>query len=130
MQTRLPREEGIGELERVCRSDPGLFNCLIVDLVRDPRAVLSSLIRRRFFMGKSVASLFNQSFVSQKGISFLKQSAKTLCSLVSENLRHVNAEWSNWFKERSILVRYEDAISNMQEAGNNIYKFAGLRMTY
>ena len=129
MQTRLPGEVGIRELERVCRSESGTFDCLIVHLVRDPRAVLSSLIRRRFFIWEEPEeSLFNGNLKSPEGISFLKESAQTLCSLVSENLDHVNAEWSNWFKDRYILVRYEDAISNMSEAVNNIFKFAGLRM--
>ena len=44
MESRIPWEIGIPEVERVCRSDPGRFDCLIVHLVRDPRAVLSSLI--------------------------------------------------------------------------------------
>ena len=127
MQTRLPRDVGIRELERVCRSDPSTFDCLIVHLVRDPRAVLSSLIRRDFFGGPAIRLLI-QKPMSPEGISFLKQKAQTLCSLVSENLNHVNTEWSNWFKNRYILVRYEDAISNMSKAVNNMYKSVGLPM--
>lgn len=127
MQTRLPREVGIRELERVCRSDPSTFDCLIVHLVRDPRAVLSSLLRRRFFMGKA-GKLFTEKPMSTEGISLLKQNAQTMCSLVSENLHHVNKEWTNWFKNRYILVRYEDAISNMSKVANSMYKFVGLPM--
>ena len=57
MQTRLSSEIGIGEVERVCRLDPSKFDCsLIVHLVRDPRAVLSSLIPMSFFE-REVSSL-------------------------------------------------------------------------
>lgn len=128
MQTRLPREVGIRELERVCSSDPSKFDCLIIHLVRDPRAVLSSLIRRNFFMGQSYRELLTQKPMSPEGISLLKQNAQVLCSLVLDNLEHVNKESSNWFKSHYILVRYEDAISNMSKVVDDMYKFVGLRM--
>ncbi|XP_020631744.1 carbohydrate sulfotransferase 3-like [Orbicella faveolata] len=128
MQTRLPREGGIRELEQVCRSDPIKFDCLIVHLVRDPRAVLSSLIPRRFFMKGPVANLFTQTPMSPEGIKLLKENAQTLYALVSENLDYVLAEWSNWFKRRYILVRYEDIISNIPKEVFDIYKYFGLPM--
>ena len=128
MQTRLPREIGIREVERVCRSDPGKFDCLIVHLVRDPRAVLASLTERCFFMAEPARSLFTQKPLSAEGKSLLKKNAQMLCSLVMENLDYVNSEWSNWFKNRYILVRYEDAISNMSGAVNDMYKAIGLDM--
>ena len=121
MQTRLPREIGIAELEQVCRSDPSKFDCLIVHLVRDPRAVLSSVIKRQI-IGESARSL------SPQGIASLKNNARLLCSLVSENLEYVKTEWSNWFKSRYILVRYEDAISDMSKAVYDMYKCIGLPM--
>lgn len=124
MQTRI----GIHELEQVCRSDPGTFDCLIIHLVRDPRAVLSSLIPRGFFMDRAATNLFNQKPMSPEGIKLLKGNVQKLCSLLVENLNHVNTEWSNWFKSRYILVRYEDAISNLLEAASDIYKFVGLPM--
>ena len=128
MQTRLPREIGIREVERVCRSDPSKFDCLIVHLVRDPRAVLASLTLRRFFMGEPARSLLSQKPLSTKGISLVKKNAQMLCSLVTENLDFVDSEWSNWFKSRYILVRYEDVISNMSRAVNDMYKSIGLDM--
>ena len=128
MQSRLPREIGIREVERVCRSDPSKFDCLIVHLVRDPRAVLSSLMKRAFFMGEHVKRLVTQKPLSAKGISLVKKNAQMLCSLITGNLEYVNTEWSNWFKKRYILVRYEDAISNMSGAVNDMYKAIGLDM--
>ena len=128
MQTRLPREGGIRELEQVCRSDPSKFDCFIIHLVRDPRAVLSSLIPRRFFMEGPVANLFTQTPMSPEGIKLLKENAQMLCTLVLENLDHVHAEWSNWFKRRYILVRYEDIISNIPKEVFDIYKYFGLPM--
>ena len=126
MQTRLPREGGIHELEQVCRSDPSKFDCFIIHLVRDPRAVLSSLISRRFFVEGPVANLFTQRPMSPEGIKLLKENAQMLCTLVSENLDHVHAEWLNWFKIRYLLVRYEDIISNLSKEVSEIYKYFGL----
>ena len=128
MQTRLPREGGIRELEQVCRSDPIKFDCFIVHLIRDPRAVLSSLIPRRFFMEGPVSNLFTQTPMSPEGIKLLKENSQTLCALVLENLDHVHAEWSNWFKSRYVLVRYEDIISNISKASSDMYKYFGLPM--
>ena len=128
MQTRLPREGGIHELEQVCRSDPSKFDCFIIHLVRDPRAVLSSLISRRFFMEGPVANLFTQRPMSPEGIKLLKENAQMLCTLVLENLDHVYTEWSNWFKSRYLLIRYEDIISNLLKEVSDIYKYFGLPM--
>ena len=128
MQTRLPREGGIHELEQVCRSDPSKFDCFIIHLVRDPRAVLSSLISRRFFVEGPVANLFSQRPMSPKGIKLLKENAQMLCTLVIENLDHVYTEWSNWFKSRYLLIRYEDIISNLSKEVSDIYKYFGLPM--
>jgi len=128
MQTRIPREIGIREVERVCRSDPSKFDCLIVHLVRDPRAVLSSLIRRGFFFEQPARKMFTKKPLSTEAISLVKQNAQMLCSLIAGNLDYVKSEWSNWFKSRYILVRYEDAISNMSRAVNDMYKSIGLDM--
>ena len=128
MQSRLPREIGIREVERVCRSDPSKFNCLIVHLVRDPRAVLSSLMSRGFFMGSSTRRMLSEEPLPAEAISIVKQNAQLICSLIEGNLDYVHSKWSNWFKGRYILVRYEDAISNVSRAVNAIYKFTGLDM--
>ena len=128
MQSRLPREIGIREVERVFRSEPSKFDCLIVHLVRDPRAVLSSLIRRGFFLKGSTRKMVSEKPLSPEAISIVKQNAQMICSLVTGNLNYVNSEWSNWFKSRYILVRYEDVISNMSRAVNDMYKFVGLDM--
>ena len=128
MQTRIPREAGIREVERVCRSDPRKFDCLIVHLVRDPRAVLSSLMSRGFFLKSSIRKMFAQKPLPAEAISVVKQNAQMICSLITGNLDNVNSEWSNWFKSRYILVRYEDAISNMSRAVNDMYKSLGLDM--
>ena len=120
MQTRLPREIGIREVERVCRSDPSKFDCLIVHLVRDPRtrAVLSSLIRRGFFFKNAAREMFTEKPLSTKAISLVTENAQMFCSLITGNLDYVNKEWSNWFQSRYILVRYEDAVSNMSRVVN------------
>ena len=128
MQTRIPRENGIREVERVCRSDPSRFNCLIVHLVRDPRAFLSSLMGVGFFLKRSMRKMFSEEPLSAEAISIVKQKGQMLCSLVTGNLDYVNSEWPNWFKKHYILVRYEDAISNMSRAVNDLYKSVGLDM--
>ena len=128
MQTRLPREGGILELEQVCRSDPSKFDCFIVHQVRDPRAVLSSLISKSFYSLEPAADLFKMEPMSPEGKKLLMENAQMLCTLVSENLHYVNVEWFNWFKSRYILVRYEDIMSNIAKEASDIYKYFGLAM--
>ena len=79
-------------------------------------------------MGKYERSLLPEQLLSVKGMSLLKSNAKMPRSLIDENLDYVNSEWSDWFKSRYILVRYEDAISNMSRAVNDKYKSIGLDM--
>ena len=128
MQTRLPFDGGIRELEQVWRSDPSKFDCFIVHQVRDPRAVLSSLISKHFYSLEPAAELFTQRPISPKGIKLLRENAQMLCKLVLENLDRVHSEWSNWFKNRYTLVRYEDIISNISKEVLNIYQYFGLPM--
>ena len=128
MQTRIPREAGIREVERVCRLNPSKFDCLIVHLVRDPRAVLSSLMSRGFFLKSSIKKMVSEKPLTAEAMSIVKQNAQMICSLITGNLEYVKSEWSNWFKSRYILVRYEDAISNMSRAVNDMYKSLGLDM--
>ena len=66
--------------------------------------------------------------LSPEAISIVKQNAQMICSLVTGNLNYVNSEWSNWFKSHYVLVRYEDAISNISRAVNDMYKSIGLDM--
>ena len=128
MQTRLPSKGGIHELEQVCRSDPGKFDCFIVHQVRDPRAVLSSLISKRFYSLEPTANVFTKMPMSPEGMKLVKENAQMLCTLVLENLDHVYAEWSNWFKSRYLLIRYEDIIINLSKEVSDIYKYFGLPM--
>ena len=90
--------------------------------------MLSSLISRGFFYKNADRRLFNEKPLSTKAISLVTQNAQMLCSLIAGNLDYVNKEWSNWFQNRYILVRYEDCISNMSRAVNDMYKAIGLDM--
>ena len=130
MQTRLPREIGIRELQRVCSYEPTRFECLIIHLVRDPRAVLTSAIGRQFFLPigpkRNLITLQN---TTSEGHEIIKNNTRIICSLVEENLNYVNEEWSNWFKDRYILVRYEDIPGDLLTAVYRMYNFTGLRMT-
>ena len=127
MQTRLPGRIGIRELQRVCSSEPNKFKCLIIHLVRDPRAVLSSLIQRQFFLPKGPKkNLIVTKNTSRGGKNIIIRNARILCSQVEGNLRYVNAEWENWFKTRYILVRYEDIVSDLVKSVQYMYNFTGL----
>ena len=129
MQTRLPREIGMRELQRVCSTEPKRFECLIIHLVRDPRAVLTSAIGRQFFLPngpkKNLITLRNPTSEARE---IIKNNVRIICSLVEENLNYVNEEWSNWFKDRYILVRYEDVPGDLLTAVHRMYNFTGLPM--
>ena len=129
MQTRLPREIGIRELQRVCTSEPTRFECLIIHLVRDPRAVITSAIGRRFFLPKGPKkNLITFKNLTSEGKEIIKNNARIICSLVEENLNYVKEEWSNWFKDRYILVRYEDVPGDLLTTVHHMYNFTGLPM--
>lgn len=129
MQTRLPRDIGIQELQRVCSSDPTKFDCLIIHLVRDPRAVVSSMLGRKFFiMGGPQRKLLIPANLTTEGKKLVKQNAQLLCSQVTDNLNYVKENWSNWFKGRYKLIRYEDIVGNQANNANEMYDFVGLTM--
>lgn len=126
MQTRLPRKIGIQELERFCSSDPNQFDCLIIHLVRDPRAVLSSLLRRKFFIKDSKRYLFDSDRLSAQATEIIKQNAQLLCSQVVDNLNYVKEVWPKWFEGRYKLIRYEDIVTNAFNTMEDMYNFVGL----
>jgi len=129
MQTRLPEGTGIRELQRVCNSEPNKFECLIIHLVRDPRAVLSSAVHHKFFLPfgpkRKIITLKN---TPHGGKEIIRNNARILCSLVEENLNYMNLEMSNWFERRYILVRYEDTAINLLTTALRMYNFTGLPM--
>ena len=79
-------------------------------------------------MDSSTKQMFSKKPLPSEAISIVKQNAQMICSLITGNLDYVHSEWSNWFTGRYILVRYEDAISNMSRAVNDMYKYIGLDM--
>ena len=121
MQTRLPGKSGIGDLQRVCSSEPDKFDCLIIHLVRDPRAVISSLIKKKFYMGKVLTTKNTPHEV-------IRHNSAILCSLIQGNLNYVNEEWYNWFRDHYILVRYEDVSDGLFRVALQLYNFTGLPM--
>lgn len=128
MQTRLPREIGIQEIEKVCSADPSQYDCLIIHLIRDPRAVVSSLLRRKFFLGGPKRKLLTSENLTTEGMQLVKQNAQLLCSQVSDNLNYVKENWSKWFKGRYKLMRYEDIVGNAANTVDEMYNFVGLSM--
>ena len=102
---RLLGEIGIRELQQVCKSGPSHFECLIIHLVRNPRDVLSSLIRRNFFKpSAAVRELITLVNTTSKGRTIIRHNARRLCSQVEHNLDYMNPDWPNWFKSRYVLV--------------------------
>ena len=128
MQTRLPRNIGIEELQRVCSADQAKFDCLIIHLVRDPRAMLSSLLGRKFFTQGPMSKLFTSSSLTTEGWDLVKQHAELMCSQVSNNINHAKENWLNWFRGRYKLIRYEDIVGNATSTANELYNFVGLSM--
>ena len=126
MQTRLPRQIGIQELERFCSSDLNQFDCLIIHLVRDPRAVLSSLLRRKFFIKDSRRELFDSKDLTAEATEIIKQNSHLLCSQVVDNLNYVKEVWPSWFQGRYKLVRYEDIVTNAFNMMEDMYSFVGI----
>lgn len=100
---------------------------MIIHLVRDPRAVLSSLIQRQFFLPKwPKRNLIVAKNTHRGGNNIISRNARILCSQVEGNLKYVNAEWESWFKTRYILVRYEDIVSDLVKSVQYMYNFTGL----
>ena len=131
MQTRfVPGETGIRELQRICSSEPKQFKCLIIHLVRDPRACISSLILNKFYMPKGPSSkLITLENTSLEGREMILHKTRIMCSLFEDNLNYVNEEWSKWFKGRYVLLRYEDIPGDLLTTVAQLYNFTGLNMT-
>ena len=121
MQTRLPGKSGIRDIQRVCSSEPDKFDCFIIHLVRDPRAVISSLIKKKFYMRKVLTTKNTPHEV-------IRHNSAILCSLIQDNLNYVNEEWYNWFRDRYILVRYEDVSDDLVRVALQLYNLTGLPM--
>ena len=129
MQTRLPGEIGVRELQQICSSQPDTFKCLIVHLVRDPRAVTSSLIINKFYMPNGPKKkLIVTRNACQEGKEMIRRHSNIMCSQIEENLKYVNEEWSNWFRGRYILIRYEDTVKDLIRTMQKMYNFTGLPM--
>ena len=129
MQTRLPRNIGIQELQKVCTADPAKFDCLIIHLVRDPRAVVSSLLGRKFFItGGPLRKLLNSRPLTTEGRELVKQHAELVCSQVSNNINYAKENWLNWFRGRYKVIRYEDVVGNALNTTSELYGFVGLSM--
>ena len=128
MQTRLPRKIGIQELQRVCNADPAKFDCLIIHLVRDPRAMVSSLLGRKFFTKGTERKLFTSRPLTTEAWELVKQHAEFMCSQVSNNINYVKENWLNWFRGRYKLIRFEDIVANITNTADELYKFVGLSM--
>ena len=129
MQTRLPRNIGIQELQRVCSADPAKFDCLIIHLVRDPRAVVSSMLGRKFFItGGPERKLLTSSPLTTEGRELVKQHAEMMCSQVSDNMNYARENWLNWFRGRYKVIRYEDIVGNAVNTADELYNFVGLSM--
>ena len=127
MQTRLPREIGIQELQNFCGSSGMKFNCLFIHLVRDPRAMLSSLLRRKFFIRDSRNLMFSSRNLTSAAAEFVKKNAQLLCSQVADNLNYVKQNWYNFY-DRYTLLRYEDILTDPLFATKKLYNFVGLPM--
>ena len=128
MQTRLPRNIGIQELQRVCSADPARFDCFIIHLVRDPRAVMSSLLGRKFFTKGPERKLLTSRPLTTEGWKLVKQHAELMCSQVSNNINYAKENWLNWFRGRYKLIRYEDIVGDAKNTANELYNFVGLSM--
>ena len=88
-----------------------------------------SAIGRRFFLPNGPKrNLITLKNPTSEGKEIIKNNARIICSLVEENLNYVNEEWSNWFKDRYILVRYEDVPGDLLTAVHRMYNFTGLPM--
>ncbi|XP_022802263.1 carbohydrate sulfotransferase 4-like [Stylophora pistillata] len=127
MQTRLPGKIGIQELQNFCNSNGMQFNCLFIHLVRDPRAMLSSLLRRKFFIQDSRNLMFSSGNLTPEAKELVKKNAQLLCSQVVDNLNYVKQNWYDFF-DRYKLVRYEDIVTDPLVNAVKFYDFVGLPM--
>ena len=127
MQTRLPGKSGVHDLQRVCNSQPDKFDCLIIHLVRDPRAVISSLINHKFYLLAKKKLITTQN-TTNEGKEIIRHNSFIVCSLIEHNLNYVNERWSTWFRGRYTLLRYEDITGDLFSVALHLYNFTGIPM--
>lgn len=88
----------------------------IIYLVRDPRAVIHSMI--------------NAEWIGSKETSFSRSVSTAIskvCKMFTNNYRHINAN-KYFYKSRLLLVRYEDLVTQPEEVIEELFKFTDIEV--
>ena len=113
----------IKQLSFLCNSD--YFDCLFIYLVRDPRAVISSLLNLGFFDKKKENILKSGEYSEDYLLGLVEPKAKKICQTVEDNIQFIN-ELPPWLRDKFVILRYEDLVSNPRAIVEDLYDFVGL----
>ena len=88
------------------------YDVKIVQLVRDPRAVVFSRVKVPGWMGGHLGPSFHKN-------------VQRLCDLILQNIRLGLLYPPPWLKNRFKVIRYEDLALNTLNVAHELYRFAG-----
>ena len=111
---RMPKTN-IEQLISICDSSSE-FECKVLFLVRDPRAIIPSSLAVNFFREKDRIGL-----AQTRGFSYKN------CRITEQNLNIIRSLPSRW-KKRVKIYRYEDIALNPSKLLPDLLEFAGLPM--
>ena len=110
LSTRLPNETLEG-FRGLFEHPNGGYDVKIVNLVRDPRAVVYSWVTLAWIKNHR-----NPGF---------RLNVRKICQPIEKNLR-LGLSPPEWLQNRIKIIRYEDLVANTTEVSRQLYSFAGL----
>ena len=91
------------------------YNLKLIHLVRDPRAVIYSMVNSVQWLNMSNISFLHPSF---------RYTVHSMCNSIEKNIKFGLLSPPPWLTNRFRVIRYEDFVVNTTNIAQDLYKFA------
>ena len=104
------------------------FECLFIYLVRDPRAVISSLLDIGFFDKTTRKVLKSGTYSKDYLMKLVRPRARVTCQTLAANIDYIQ-QLPSQMRRKLTVLRYEDLASAPEAVVKNLFDFVGLQVT-
>ena len=104
------------------------FECLFIYLVRDPRAVISSLLDIGFFDKTTRKVLKSGTYSKDYLMKLVRPRARFTCQTLAANIDYIQ-QLPSQMRRKLTVLRYEDLASAPEAVVKNLFDFVGLQVT-